>query len=323
MLAVVVAGCGGGDDDANSRTRAGVAALIKGIDNPFFATMRDGLEDTARREGVRLRVESAAGLQDTDGQAAALESLIAQRPGCYVINPINGTNLLPPLEHLPEDARVVNIDSPVDRAAAGALGIRISTYIGTDNVAAGRAAADAMARLVEPGARVAVVGGIPGDAGSGARTRGFKLGARGRFTVTRTVAADFVRSQARLAAGDLLRADPALEGMFAVNDDMALGIAQAARRLDREIAVIGVDGVPEALEAVQGGALSATVAQYPYVIGQLGLEACLASLRGEDLPARIDAPVQVVTAANVERARGRFPLPVEPFENPLTALLGA
>jgi hypothetical protein len=42
-----------------------------------------------------------------------------------------------------------------------------------------------------------------------------------------------------------------------------------------------------------------------------------------DVPARIDAPVQVVTAANVERARSRFPLPVEPFNDPLIALLGA
>ena len=176
-LAVVMAGCGGGDGDVAPRTGAGVAALIKGIDNPFFATMRDGIEATARRHGVRLRIEFAAGLQDTDGQASALESLIAQRPGCYVINPINGTNLLPPLTHLTAGARVVNIDSPVDSAAARALGVRISTYIGTDNVAAGRAGAGAMARLVAPGARVAVVGGIPGDAGSGARTRGFKLGA--------------------------------------------------------------------------------------------------------------------------------------------------
>ena len=321
-VTLVMAGCGGGNHDPASPTEAEVAALIKGVDNPFFATMRDGIEATARRHGVRLSVEVAAGLQDTNGQASALESLVAQHPGCYVINPINGTNLLPPLTHLPAGARVVNIDSPVDVAAARALGVRMRTYIGTDNVAAGRAGAGAMARFVARGARVAVVGGIPGDAGSGARTRGFKLGASGRFEVTRTVAADFVRSQARLAAGDLLRADPDLEGVFAVNDDMALGIAEAARRLGRKIAVIGVDGVPEALAAVQRGALTATVAQYPYVIGQLGVEACVASLRGKELPARIDAPVQVVTVDNVERARRRFPLPVETFADPLTALLG-
>lgn len=92
----------------------------------------------------------------------------------------------------------------------------VTTYIGTGNVAAGKAGADAMAAMVDRGAHVAVIAGIPGDAGSGARTRGFKAGAAGRFRVVQTVAADFVRSRARLAAAQLLRADPAIDGLFAV-----------------------------------------------------------------------------------------------------------
>jgi ribose transport system substrate-binding protein len=61
----------------------------------------------------------------------------------------------------------------------------------------------------------------------------------------------------------------------------------------------------------------ATVAQYPYTIGRLGVEACLAATSGAPVPARIDAPVQVVTRGNVERAKAAFPRPVEPFDDPL------
>lgn len=78
-----------------------------------------------------------------------------------------------------------------------------------------------------------------------------------------------------------------------------------------------MDGIRQALAAIRRGALSATVAQYPYTIGQLGVEACLLAVRGEPVPANIDAPVQVVTSRNIERALAAFPRPVEPFDDPL------
>jgi ABC-type sugar transport system substrate-binding protein len=315
VLAAVVVGCGdSGRDDRD----AAVAAVIKGVENPFFATMRDGLVATARRRDARLELESAAGLEDTAGQASALESLATRRPGCLLVNPITRTNLIEPLSHAPEGTPVVNIDSPVDPQAAKAADIAITTYIGTDNVAAGRLAADAMAGFVERGGRVAVIGGIPGDSGSGDRTLGFRQGARDRFDVTETIAADFVRERARLAAEELLRADPRVDGFFAVNDEMALGIARAVRAARRtgDVAVIGMDGIRQALAAIERGAMSATVAQYPYAMGQLGVEACLAAMRGKDVPSRIDAPIQIVTTANVLRARANFPQPAKPFDDP-------
>jgi len=89
----------------------------------------------------------------------------------------------------------------------------------------------------------------------------------------------------------------------------------------RTVAVIGMDGTSEALDAVKRGGLSATVAQYPFAIGQLGVEACLATIRGKPVPANILAPVQLVTPENVARAQASFPRPVEPFDDVLAQLL--
>jgi ABC-type sugar transport system substrate-binding protein len=322
LLGAFAVGCGSDERSSGDRSRR-FAGVIKGIENPFFATMGDGLVATARRYKARLRLDAAAGLQDTAGQASTLESLVGQRSSCYVVNPISPTNLIEPLGHVPEGTPIVNIDSPVDSRAADAVGVTIATYIGTDNVAAGKLGAGAMARFVDGAARVAVIAGIPGDVGSGARTEGFKAGARGRFDVTQTISADFDRKRARLAAEDVLRTDPRIQGFFAVNDEMALGIAAAVGAAGRrgEVAVIGMDGIRAALAAVKSGAMSATVAQYPYTIGQLGIEACLATLRGKSVPAKVDAPVQVVTRENVARALAEFPQPVEPFDDPLAALM--
>jgi ribose transport system substrate-binding protein len=318
VLAFAV-GCGETD-----RKRDGpLAGVIKGVDNPFFGTMRDGMRAAAREHALTLRLSTAADLEDTDGQASALESLIGGDPSCYLVNPINPTNLIEPLSHVANGTPVVNVDSRVDESAARAVGVPITTYIGTDNVAAGRLAAATMARLVPRAAQVAIVTGIPGDVSSGERARGFAAGAGERFRIVETVAADYDRERARMATAELLRERPAVRGVFAVNDEMALGIAAAVRAAGRrgEVAVVGLDGIREALEAVRAGELTATVAQYPYAIGRLGVEACLAAEQGERLPARVDAPVQAVTRANVERALAAFPQPVEPFDDPLEPLI--
>jgi ABC-type sugar transport system substrate-binding protein len=320
VLAAVALGCGG-DHERSAADLRGVrlAAVIKGLDNPFFVTMRDGLVATARHENARLQVAAApTGLQDTTGQASALESLGAGHPRCYVVNPINESNLVGTLARVGGDTPIVDVDSVISADAAKALGVKIATYIGTDNRAGGRLGADAMAALVGRGGKVAVISGIPGDIGSGLRTDGFTQGNRGRFDVVATIAADFERGKARRAAADLLRSDPHIDGLFAVNDLMALGVADAVKAagMQRSVKVVGFDGIPQALAAVHRGSLSATVAQYPYTMGQLAIEACLAALRGADVPAVVDAPVQVVTGANVARARANFPRPVEHFDDP-------
>ena len=323
LLAAFAVGCGHGNGRPHVEApHTRLAAVIKGLDNPFFVTLRDGLVVTARRHQVPQRVAAAAsGLQDTAGQASALESLAADRPACYVVNPINQTNLVRALARIPDGAPIVNVDSPIAKQALEAVGVKVTTYIGTDNVAAAGLAADAMASLVDRGARVAVIGGIPGDAGSGARTKGFKQGARGRFRIVETIAADYEREKARLAAAAVLRASPDIAGFFAVNDLMALGVADAVRTAGKRnhVEVIGFDGIPEALAAVRRGALSATVAQYPYTIGQLGVEACLAAVRGERVPATVDAPAQIVTSKNIGRAQANYPRPIERFNDPFAA----
>ena len=320
LLASFAVGCGGGEKRSEVDVRGvRLGAVIKGLDNPFFVTMRDGLVATARRRDARLHVAAApAGLQDTAGQASELESIAATRPACYVVNPITETNLVQALADVPAKTPIVNVDSVIGKKAADAVGVKITTYIGTDNRAGGRLGADAMAALVGPGARVALIAGIPGDVGSGLRADGFKQGTRGRFKVVATVAADFEREKARRAAADLLRADPQIAGFFAVNDLMALGVVDAVQAAGkgRAVKVVGFDGIREALSAIARRTLSATVAQYPYTIGQLGVEACLAAIRGESVPARVDAPVQVVTKENVAHARANFPKPVERFQDP-------
>jgi ABC-type sugar transport system substrate-binding protein len=321
VLAWSVVGCGG--DSASTTRGQSLGAVVQALDDPFIRTMSDGLVATARDHQLRVALEAPVGVQDTAGQASALESLATTRAACYVLNPIDRANLVQSLPAISAGTPIVNIESPIDRRAANAVNREIATYVGTNNLAAGRLAADAMARVVRSGAQVAVIAGIPGDVGSGARRQGFIEGARGRFEVVQTIAADFDRAQAGFATRQLLREGSPVDGVFAVSDEMALGVVDALRAAGRAegLPVVGVDGIAEALRAVKRGAMSATVARYPYTIGQLGVEACAVAIRQKTLPETVQTPIQLVTRQNVARVQLKMPRPLQRFDDPLLALL--
>ena len=100
---------------------------------------------------------------------------------------------------------------------------------------------------------------------------------------------------------------------------MGLGVAQAIANAGKtgRVKVISVDGNKDAFEAVKTGGIDAVVAQFPYVIGAMGVDACKAAAAGKTLPADVKAPVQVVTKANVDAALASAPKPAAPYDEPV------
>lgn len=327
-LAISLASCSSGSSDSPSGDSgsAKVAAVIKGLDNPFFQAMEDGIKDTAKTDGVDVTVQAAADIGDTTGQADKLTTLAGQDYGCFVVNPISGTNLVQALAPVAAAGKtIVNIDNPIDADAAAAASIDIATYIGTDNKAAGGKAGDFITSNVDAGAEVAVIGGVAGDVTSAARIDGFTAAAGDKVKVVQEEAADWKRDVALTKATDIIAAHPDVKAFFAANDDMGLGIVKAVENagLTGKIVVVSVDGNKDALQSVADGGLSATVAQYPYAIGSLGVQACEVVAAGERLPATVESPTALVTTDVAQKAIDAFPQPFEEFDNPLEDLLGS
>lgn len=319
---LALSACGSDSDvsgDSGSDGGDKVAAVIKGLDNPFFQAMEDGINAQAEEDSVSVTVQAAQSITDTTGQSDKLSALAQQDYDCFVVNPISGSNLVNGLARIAaQDIPIVNIDSPVDADAAAEADVDLTTYIGTDNTEAGGKAGDAMVEAVGSG-EVALIGGISGDVTSGARLDGFTRSVEGTLDIVQTTAADWERQKALTAATTIMQKNPDLKGFFAANDDMGLGIVQAVKNAGKagEVVVISVDGNEDALEAVKSGDLYATVAQYPYAIGQLGVQACEKAVAGEDVPEEITSPTALVTKDKASDALAEFPAPFESFDNPL------
>jgi ABC-type sugar transport system substrate-binding protein len=299
-----------------------IGVVLNALDNPFFVTIFEGVRVETNRRGARASIRAAASNADLAGQAAHVRSLVGAKNDCYVVNPITSTNLVSALRGVTRP--IVNLDSPIDQTAAKRARLPIRTYIGTNDVAAGRIAGSKMASLLKAGGRVALIGGLADNVNSALRLKGFERGIQGAgLKVVARINADYRRTKAQIVAEQILRNNPRLSGFFAASDLMALGAADAVRAAGRtgQVRIIGLDGIPEALDAIRVGSIDATVSQYPYVMGQMAVEACVAAARGSKLPTRVDAPIAIVTRANARRAIATFPHPFRPYSDPFKRIL--
>ena len=299
-----------------------MGVVLKALDNPFFVAMYEGIKAEAKRRGVRTSVRAAASSSDPAGQAAQARTLVNGKQDCYMVNPISATNLVAALRGARRP--IINVDSPIDPVAAKRAGVRVRTFIGTNDFAAGGLAGAEMTSLLKGRGTVALLAGFTDSVNSKRRLNGFERSIRrSQLKVVARVTANYRRDTAELAAERLLHARPHLSGFFAVNDLMALGVASAVRAAGKtgDVEIIGVDGIAEALDAIDNGSISATVSQYPYVMGRMAVEACVAAAHGARLPQRVDSPVAVITAANVARATATFPRPFRRYADPFERLL--
>ena len=314
--ALLFTGVGG----AGSPLQIGVA--LNGLDNPYFVAMYEGIKAEATRRGVKQSYRAPQSHSDVAGQTAEVRELVKSNKDCYAISPLGPTHLVGALKGVRRP--VVFLDSSLDRAAARTMGLRIATAIGSSDFGAGKQAGKEMVALLHGTGQVAWLGGFAGSTNSALRLAGFKRATRGtNVRVVVRANANYVRNKAEVEAAEMLSSNPELDGFFAANDLMALGASDAVSAAGRtgEVAIVGLDGIAEALDAIRGGRMSATVSQYPYVMGKMAVEACLAASRGAALPGRVNAPTAVITKANVARASALFPRPFRAYDDPFARLL--
>ena len=108
-----------------------------------------------------------------------------------------------------------------------------------------------------------------------------------------------------------------IKGVWAANDDMALGALEALRAagLAGKVPVVGVDGIPEAIDAIGKGEMSATVSSDAYYQGSIGLAMGVCVLTGQvPMPSAWPAErrefylkLHLITRANAAQFRAEPP----------------
>ncbi len=183
---------------------------------------------------------------------------------------------------------------------------KIRSYVGYDQVEAGKTVANYLARLLRGRGQIAIIEGLP-EPTSRLRVQGFKkaLSAFPEMKIVASEAANWSNTEAKRCTSALLKAHPNLDALFAVNDAMALGATSAAKTRGKlgRLFVVGLDGTKDALESIKNGELTATLDTRPREMGRILLRTIVRSLILEEkVSTKIESPINIVTIENVHHA---------------------
>ncbi len=270
-----------------------VGLSVSTLNNPFFVTLRDGAKAAADKAGLELLVLDA---QDkVDKQVADIEDLVTRKVKVILVNPTDSAAVAPAIQRA--NASKIPVIT-VDRAASGG---KVAFHIASDNVAGGKLAGELVCKLTGGKGKVAELEGIPGSSAARDRGKGFNEAVKAHcktVTVAARQTANFDRAQGLSVMENVLQAQPELEAVFAHNDEMALGALQAIKASKRPIRTVGFDATDDAVKAVEGCEMAATVAQQPAEMGRLSVEKAAALAKGGKTPAAtefIPVPLKLVT----------------------------
>jgi len=290
-------GCGRGEKKTQEIT---VALVPKAMDSEFWLAVADGAKAAAAaRPGVRLSIVAPDREINIDQQVSILEDQTRRGVSALVVAPAGSAQVMSALQQAVDrkiPVVLVDTDAPFDRKVS---------YVGTDNRKGGGLAAQRLIEKLGGQGEVALIGGVPGNESQDARALGFIEGlglARGMKLVAQQPA-NSERALGLTVMENILTAHPNVKGVFATNDQMALGAMEAleARGLRGKIAIVGFDATKEAVQATVEGRLAGSVAQNPRAMGQRGVEAALAAIDGRSVEKRIDTGTEMVTAENAAK----------------------
>lgn len=293
VLALGMAACNRGDDgDADTKLVLAVSTL----DNPFFITLRDGAKQAAKDADVDLEVVDAQ--DDATTQQDQLSNAVTQDADAILINPVDSDAAAAAVEP------ALDADIPVIAVDRSVKGKNVASTVSSDNVAGGQQAADALAEAVGDTAEVLQLQGEPGTSASRERGKGFSEGLRKHdgIDVAGKQPANFSRTKGLNVATNLLQSNSDVAGIFAENDEMALGAVKAlGDRAGDDVAVVGFDGTDDALKSIKNGKMAATIAQQPGELGKTAVRLAAKAADGDDVPKQQPVEVKTVTKDNVEK----------------------
>lgn len=265
-------------------------------DNPFWQALKEGVEARAAENGVTVDViplPTNAGVSD---QVAQMEDAVTQGYDGIILGTIDAAGIVPGIEA----ANAAGIPVlAVDTAPAGG---ELISLVQTDNVAASQLAGDYLNELLAGQGKILNLQGAMANQTAQARNEGLHAALDGVEGITVIdQSANWRQEEGLSITENILTSDPDLNAIFAANDPPALGALQALKSAGRDdVIIVGFDAIPDAVEAVKNGEMQATVAQFPRVMGVVGVDLMVRYLNGEEVPAQVDSGAMLVTQENAE-----------------------
>lgn len=295
ISALLLGGCG-----ATAATEQHTVALVaKSTQTEFWLSVFAGAEAAATEYNLKLTITGPETEEDYEAQNRMVADAVAAGAEALVFSAIDYENNASAIDDAARaGVKIVAIDSSVASEM-------VSTYIGTDNYAAGRMAAQAALERVEGELTVGIVNYDISSANGQEREHGAVdlLQESGRAEVAAVINTLAEAGQAKEDTEAMLADHPEINVLLAFNEPTSVGAAEAvsALGLSESVFLVGFDSNVVTVDGLQEGSVDALVVQNPYAMGYLGVESAYKLLagQGDSLEKTVDTSTQVVDRENI------------------------
>jgi ribose transport system substrate-binding protein len=269
-----------------------VVVVLKKGNTEYWRIMKAGIEKGFKDFDIdgKVMVPSDATAQE---QADLLMKAYKEKPDVIITAPIS-LSVSPTLKTFTNvPVLLVDTDLPLKNKTA---------YIGTDNLVLGKKAGAFLASQLQPGDKIAIIGGdlsfsvfkerVDGATTSlqnaGIKIAYLKSGLSDNPNATKSVITKLMRDQ------------PDIKGVLTTHDTIALPAIKELKEQGLSIPVIGPDGLTEMLEFIADETIPGTMAQNPYDMGYLSVETAMKVVQGENVEPFVDSGVDIIIKENAQ-----------------------
>ncbi len=247
------------------------------------------------KPGVKVVMVDAQ--SDVQKQFSQVENFVAQKVDAIILNPCELEASTPAVDYVKKAGIPLVLVNQTTKSAG-------DSYIGSNDFEAGRMAMEAIAKKLNGQGGVLMLHGIMGTSAQLQR----EAGAREVFAkypglkLVDHQTASWDRAKAMALTENWIQAHKGkFSAVFAHNDEMAMGALLALERagLKKDVYVIGIDAIAQALSAVKEGRLDATVFQDAVGQGKGSVDAAIQLAKKQPCAKETMIPFQLVTRENV------------------------
>ena len=270
-----------------------LAVFTKNRINPAYAAARLAADRVAAEAGARTIHYVPETPDDVGQQKVLVGEALAQRPDAVVFVPTDDAAMVEDVRRF--ESAGIPVVNCVNRMEG-----RFVTFVGSDDVAVGYTAARALVEGLGGKGDIVVIAGPSGAPTGRDRAVGLRkaLAQSPAVRLLGSGAGAFQEEPARRAMAGLLAEHPRIDGVWTGNDLMAFGALEALAEAGRTAKVVGINGLPGAIERIERGTMLASVDFSAFNIAAIAARAALRHLGGEAVPAQILIPARLIDRTN-------------------------
>lgn len=292
----------GGTSKAEKETgEVKIGVLMKTMSDTYSNKLGTDIEVYVKERYPQAKLYLMDGQADIAKQISQAEDLIAKQVDVIILNPQDADGSAQVLD-LCKNAQIPVVEVNTETTRTDYV-----SFVGSEDLEAGEIMGDFVSKQLGGKGQIAILEGNMGQSAQIKRYEGLEntILKEPDITCVAALSADWSRDKAMQITEDWLGKYKELKAIICENDDMAMGALQACEAQDRTLILIGVDGIPDALEAIRAGKLTASVLQDAAGQADTVIDVAVKAAKGEPVEKRYKVPFQLITKDNVDQFIGK------------------